>query len=146
MERGEKNTHVTSQITPQSFVGIRIIVHPLVMTNSLKCNAMGHSQRPANTQPHRWKKIAFSGIPTRLHHRLPGFMNYQCHHLRGLCVFPSLRMIVGWLLAMTHSITFLNHFFSTSSIILNSLLNNKSIRNLQSMLGLEKPFFTHLHM
>ena len=37
----------------------------------MKCNAVDHSQQPANNQPYEsWKK-ALSGISTRVHHRLP---------------------------------------------------------------------------
>ena len=44
------------------------------------------------------------GIPTQVHHCLPGLTLYQCRHLGGF--FPSLGLIVSWLLAVTKSITF----------------------------------------
>ena len=92
---------------------------------------IGHSRQPAIQQSTlNWKKLPSLGSwPLRVHHRLPGFTLYQCHHLVnlsparwwGTCkgqdppegIFSILGWIVSWLLAVTNSIKFHKKINST---------------------------------
>ena len=100
------------------YLCIAIIKIPLAIKTQV------NNQRTINPKD---RKNAFSGIPTRVHHRLPGLTLYPCRHLVSYpcilqsgdtrkcvspgrrwwtrvgipekAVFPSLGFIVRWLLA-----------------------------------------------
>ena len=52
------------------------------------CDYVATATQPANNHPLRWKN-AYSGIPTRVHHRLPRLTLYQCRLLASLGSLPS---------------------------------------------------------